>query len=68
MKKLSVVLGLALSISSVSNAFCLKQYSKNMNRYTAGVKTNAQQNNYAVASQASASAALTSEAVVRRQK
>jgi hypothetical protein len=45
MKKLSMVLGLVLSISSVSNAFCLKQYSKQMNRYTASMAN--QNNNFA---------------------
>ena len=47
MKKLSIVLGLVLSISSVSNAFCLKQYSRTMNRYTASSTTEAKRTNYA---------------------
>ena len=45
--KISLVLGLVLSIGSVSNAFCLKQYSRNMNRYTASFNNQAQHNNYA---------------------
>jgi hypothetical protein len=47
MKKLSMVLGLVLSISSVSNAFCLKQYSNQMNRYTASFPEKAKKNNFA---------------------
>lgn len=70
MMKVSVVLGLVLSISSVSNAFCLKQYSRNMNRYTASSTTEAQRNNYAASSaQTTASvAAQQDSATVRRQK
>jgi hypothetical protein len=49
--KISLVLGLVLSIGSVSNAFCLKQYSRNMNRYTASFNNQAQHNNYAAATQ-----------------
>ncbi len=49
MKKLSMVLGLALSMSSVSNAFCLKQYSNQMNRYTASFPEKAKKNNFAAA-------------------
>ncbi len=65
MKKLSIVLGLALSISSVSNAFCLKQYSKQMNRFTASM-TN-QKTNFATVIQ-TASAVPTEQSLVRRQK
>ncbi len=65
MKKLSMVLGLALSISSVSNAFCLKQYSKQMNRFTASM-TN-QKTNFANVVQ-TASAAAPDQSLVRRQK
>ncbi len=65
MKKLSMVLGLALSISSVSNAFCLKQYSKQMNRFTASL-TN-QKTNFATLTQ-TASAAVTDQSLVHRQK
>lgn len=70
MKKLSVVLGLVLSISSVSNAFCLKQYSRNMNRYTASSTTEAKRTNFA-ASVAQSNVAVASQqdaAPVRRQK
>ena len=65
MKKLSMVLGLALSISSVSNAFCLKQYSKQMNRFTASLAN--QKTNFATLTQ-TASAASTEQSLVRRQK
>ncbi len=70
MKKLSVVLGLVLSISSVSNAFCLKQYSRNMNRYTASSTIEAKRTNFAAAiSQSNVSVARQEAAApVRRQK
>ena len=47
MKKLSVIMGLVLSISSVSNAFCLKQYSRSMNRHTASTSVQALRTNFA---------------------
>jgi hypothetical protein len=65
MKKLSMVLGLVLSISSVSNAFCLKQYSKQMNRFTASMAN--QKNNFAQVIQ-TASAAPVEQTPVHRQK
>ena len=69
MKKLSVVLGLVLSISSVSNAFCLKQYSRNMNRFTASLTTEAKRTNYAASvSEIANSVAQEVSAPVRRQK
>jgi hypothetical protein len=71
MKKLSVVLGLVLSISSVSNAaFCLKQYSRNMNRYTASSTTEAKRTNFAAAVGQSVVQAATQQkaAPVRRIK
>lgn len=70
MKKLSVVLGLVLSISSVSNAFCLKQYSRNMNRYTASSTTEAKRTNFAATiGQSNVSVASQQDAApVRRQK
>ena len=71
MKKLSVVLGLVLSISSVSNAaFCLKQYSRNMNRYTASSTTEAKRTNFAATIAQSNGSVASQEAAapVRRQK
>ncbi len=47
MKTLLMVLGLVFSISSVSSAFCLKQYSRQMNRFTASLNSEAVKNNYA---------------------
>ena len=51
MKQAFLVLGLVLSITSISNAFCLKQYSRSMNRYTASFNNQAQQNNFAMTKQ-----------------
>ena len=65
MKKLSLVLGLVLSISSVSNAFCLKQYSRQMNRFTASFSEKAKKTNFAYAETAGA---VMYKQPVRRQK
>ncbi len=70
MKKLAVVLGLALSISSVSNAFCLKQYSRSINRFTASSSVQAQRTNFAatLAQSAESVAVQQSGEPVHRQK
>lgn len=70
MKKRSIVLSLVLLISSVSHAFCLKQYSRNMNRYTASSPAEAKRTNFAATIASSTTTADAQQAIgpARRQK
>jgi hypothetical protein len=65
MKKLLATTGLVLSVSSASNAFCLKQWAKAENRYVASM---AAKSNISFKGNDNTGAAIMYRQPVRRQK
>lgn len=67
MNKFALTITMIASFSSVSHGFCLKQYSRQMNRFVAMTATESQKTNFA-AKVAKATPAQVEGQAVRRQK
>lgn len=70
MEKRIGLLLIILSVSSLSNAFCLKQYAKSMNRWTAATSpAEAKRHNFAQSAASSGTTSVSaSQGKVQRQK
>ena len=68
MNKLALTIAMIASFSSMSYGFCLKQYSRQMNRFVAMSTTEAQKTNYAATKVANSTNSAAEEQKVRRQK